>query len=1121
MEEIEILPRSAHYHYVRVTDPPKLIQWWFSTKKNSLGFGLYYKNSPSAQPSTQILLPSDYSSQRDTVPVIEANHHLSSSSLKHTSTQNTSASSKTTSSQKKQFESSGRLSTILDNSTTPEVQSKKAQKKIEQKSVNFKEWELLIPEKTYQSSKSTIKGQHFADAPGIYLLYFSNTFSLTKSKILTLLVSIKNENLDLTSLSPPIHMSGWLFKKKRRRMQGWAKRWVWIQGSMLLYSTTEGGIIRGKVSIPDSVVSVEPSKMLLIIDNDKVFMQFEAAEQNSFDLWVSKLREIKENPKYSSSDGDTVNINSIKPKIPFTDAISSHTDFWKNLVLAKSLFSDISNKNISKPPGIVSLPQISEENDLLSINATENSLIEEPNSDSSPKPESLGLTKLTSSSNRKISVRSLFSRQKSKADGSVATSSTDVSTINPVSETLESKIELIEQLLEKLGENEKNIFASLEKFLEKENSPDSQLDSEHEQLKEIKSFQRPRHNNGSYDSLLDVFYDTNEVLEVDFGSKTSINKKNSNDNKIPSKYPLGNNAPTCTESPDIEDNGEEFDMDPKKTNTFAETKNDNTETNNENYGEGNYDTDESDSEYFDDVYNTNKQFEFEYKMENMHKGTDPSEIPMLVRDINADPDLRRAIEKSHTQISNNMLSRSSSMVYDSVVTVPEIVNNLESVLIGLDTTITYGKSEVLDLEIDQTVSISEQLTYDEDNDPPSIVTLAVASRAGVAPKRAELPAPEPESSINLISIMRKYIGKDLSQVQMPIEMNEPISATQALCEELECSWLLDKAAFMPDSMDRIMYVTAFAISAYAPRKYRTSYKPFNPMLGETYEFVRPDLGFRFISEKVSHHPMVVACHADSPNYSFWQDSNIKTRFWGRSLELSQTSLVHIDLPATGDHYTYSKGSTLIKGILSGNRTIEFSGTITVTNHTTGDVATITFKESTMFSDSNDIVDGIIVSGQNKKLKRKLVGKWSNELFWESENGPVLLWKAKEYENGVPPNQYGFGNFAVQLNEITNDHRIDPKDNDGGYVKNIKTIKVNSNMCDNFSESIDIDFGLYKLPPTDSRLRPDMQSGVEYKPKWFELQPDPSDPKIKTYKYKGGYWKSSLKNAFAKDSCFAP
>jgi oxysterol-binding protein 1 len=48
---------------------------------------------------------------------------------------------------------------------------------------------------------------------------------------------------------------------------------------------------------------------------------------------------------------------------------------------------------------------------------------------------------------------------------------------------------------------------------------------------------------------------------------------------------------------------------------------------------------------------------------------------------------------------------------------------------------------------------------------------------------------------------------------------------------------------------RILYVAAFAVSGYASSDGR-SCKPFNPLLGETYEADYPENGIRFISEKV-------------------------------------------------------------------------------------------------------------------------------------------------------------------------------------------------------------------------------------------------------------------------------
>jgi len=54
---------------------------------------------------------------------------------------------------------------------------------------------------------------------------------------------------------------------------------------------------------------------------------------------------------------------------------------------------------------------------------------------------------------------------------------------------------------------------------------------------------------------------------------------------------------------------------------------------------------------------------------------------------------------------------------------------------------------------------------------------------------------------------------------------------------------------------RQVYIAAFAISGYATATFRNRYKPFNPVLGETYECDREDRGFRLLSEQVplKHH----------------------------------------------------------------------------------------------------------------------------------------------------------------------------------------------------------------------------------------------------------------------------
>lgn len=48
---------------------------------------------------------------------------------------------------------------------------------------------------------------------------------------------------------------------------------------------------------------------------------------------------------------------------------------------------------------------------------------------------------------------------------------------------------------------------------------------------------------------------------------------------------------------------------------------------------------------------------------------------------------------------------------------------------------------------------------------------------------------------------------------------------------------------------RILKIAAFAVSGYASTQGRQC-KPFNPLLGETYEADYPDKGLHFFSEKV-------------------------------------------------------------------------------------------------------------------------------------------------------------------------------------------------------------------------------------------------------------------------------
>ncbi|XP_049904736.1 oxysterol-binding protein-related protein 6 isoform X6 [Epinephelus moara] len=284
-------------------------------------------------------------------------------------------------------------------------------------------------------------------------------------------------------------------------------------------------------------------------------------------------------------------------------------------------------------------------------------------------------------------------------------------------------------------------------------------------------------------------------------------------------------------------------------------------------------------------------------------------------------------------------------------------------------------------------------------------------------RRSCLPAPCPDTSnINLWNILRNNIGKDLSKVSMPVELNEPLNTLQRMCEELEYSELLDKAAETEDPFERMVLVAAFAISGYSSTYYRAGSKPFNPLLGESYECIREDKGFCFFSEQVSHHPPISACHCESKNFTFWQDVRWKNKFWGKSMEILPIGTVNLMIPRFGDHYEWNKVTTCVHNILSGRRWIEHYGEITIRNtKSSACLCKLTFVKGNYWSSNVNEVQGFVMDQEGKVIHR-LFGKWHEGLYCGVPPSAKCVWRP-----GSMPTDYelyyGFTRFAIELNEL--------------------------------------------------------------------------------------------------------
>ncbi|KAK9312362.1 oxysterol binding protein-like protein [Lipomyces starkeyi] len=315
---------------------------------------------------------------------------------------------------------------------------------------------------------------------------------------------------------------------------------------------------------------------------------------------------------------------------------------------------------------------------------------------------------------------------------------------------------------------------------------------------------------------------------------------------------------------------------------------------------------------------------------------------------------------------------------------------------------------------------------------PLPISEPVIRRTTIAPNSVLPPS--------LIQFVRKNVGKDLSTIAMPVTANEPLSLLQRYAETMEYCTLLDSAANAPvETGDQILYIAAFAISCLSNTrsKDRALRKPFNPLLNETFELVREDLNFRFLAEKISHRPPIMATYAESERWTYSYCPQPAQKFWGKSAEIISDGPITISVESPDSEtttYSYVMPTTYLRNVIAGEKYVEPAGQVTIIA-SSGHKAVLEFKSKSIFSGQRTEEVSVKIFGpQNKELGIGLQGKWTAELVRTPDN--KRIWEAGSLLP-EPRLRYGMPSFCASLNQVT-----------------------------------DIENG--KLAPTDSRLRPDQR-----------------------------------------------
>ncbi|KAK1970115.1 oxysterol-binding protein [Colletotrichum sublineola] len=442
--------------------------------------------------------------------------------------------------------------------------------------------------------------------------------------------------------------------------------------------------------------------------------------------------------------------------------------------------------------------------------------------------------------------------------------------------------------------------------------------------------------------------------------------------------------------------------------------------------------------------------------------------------------------------------------------------------------IAQSEDESPDSEADEHLSDSSSISSAQEDDafgsdatncypakPKSLtplpVDISVDRRTKIPPAMVQPPS--------LIAFVRKNVGKDLSTISMPVSANEPISLLQRVAEQLEYAQLLDEAVRQKEAKDRLLYVTAFAVSQFSSgrAKERAIRKPFNPLLGETYEMLRTEQevpgGFRLLVEKVSHRPVRLAMQADSANWSFSQSPAPSQKFWGKSAEITTEGRVRVALrlpDGTDELYSWTHATMFLRNVVMGEKYVEPVGVMQVCNDSTCAKASVEFRSKGMFGGRGEDVQVETYGPDGVHTGSSLSGTWTGglRLVQAGKGAGQEIWHVgKLVENAA--NTYGMTMFAACLNEIT-----------------------------------EIEKG--RLPPTDSRLRPDQrlaeqgdldqaeewkvkleeaqrarrrvleEKGEEHKPKWFvKVGEGPEGEEVwKLRTGKDSYWEERSKGTWS-------
>ena len=297
------------------------------------------------------------------------------------------------------------------------------------------------------------------------------------------------------------------------------------------------------------------------------------------------------------------------------------------------------------------------------------------------------------------------------------------------------------------------------------------------------------------------------------------------------------------------------------------------------------------------------------------------------------------------------------------------------------------------------------------------------------------------------NIVKEMISSATQNKPAPVYFNEPLSICQRQCEQFFYLDLLNKVCIESKNKSlQLGYISAFIIGEIFLRLNR-NLKPFNAIIGETYEFYENKYQFRYYAEQVSHKPQITAYIGETPEFALYGDTKNSTSFkiMKGAMELSFKNKVHLHIKSTNDHFTYNRPNMMIKGFLKPPMHNDYNGTTIIENELFPDnKAEIKFIEESWTNSELGLIEGKIFNGD--KIVYLIQGNWTEAIYLvdndNNENKIELLKldKNQQYLQNSKDTEYFLPSFCYNLNYMDKNLEESLPKNDSRFRKDIRLLE---------------------------------------------------------------------------------